>query len=491
MTRLPRLGLAFLATMLMVSAASAEEAPPLRWGADESGGGPYVFEGTDGQLTGFEVDLAAYLAGALGRRPEFVQGLWDKLPQMLDRGDLDIVLNGYEWSAEREVCWSSSVPYYVYGLQLLARKDDATVRSWEDLRKGRRRKVGVLSGSAAQRLAQERLGDACEILAYDGVTNAMRLVEQGQLDATVQDTPVATHYLKDFPGLSRVGGPEAPGFYVIFLRKGDEALRLQLNQIILQGLRDGSIRAIYERYGLWDAEQERLPALATSWPPTSAFVPQTGSLWTRFGKALVEGAWMTLKLSCLAMPLAMALGLLVALGRLYGPCWLSWILGIYVEVLRGTPVLLQLFVIYYVLPGMGVKFPAFWAGVLGLGINYSAYEAENYRAGLLAIPRGQMEAALALGMSIRTALRRIVVPQAVRLVIPPVTNDFIALFKDTSVCYVIGVSELATAYQRLYNNHPRLALELGLAGAALYLLMSYPLALLARRLENRLKPVHR
>ncbi len=104
------------------------------------------------------------------------------------------------------------------------------------------------------------------------------------------------------------------------------------------------------------------------------------------------------------MPLAMLIGLIVAVGRLYGPWWIRWPFEVYVEFLRGTPLLLQLFVIYYVLPQFtGIRIPEFWAGVLGLAINYSAYEAENYRAGLLAIPRGQMEAALSLGMSTPTA----------------------------------------------------------------------------------------
>src|SRR5260370_5105136 len=149
------------------------------------------------------------------------------------------------------------------------------------------------------------------------------------------------------------------------------------------------------------------------------------------------------------MPLAMLIGLLVAVARLYGPRWLDWLLGAYVELPRGTPILLQLFVIYYLLPNVHIDLPALWAGVLGLAINYSAYEAENYRAGLLAIPRGQMEAALALGMSTATALRRVIVPQAVRIVIPPVTNDFIALFKDTSGCSVIAVVELTGRYRPL------------------------------------------
>src|SRR5262249_55574095 len=163
----------------------------------------------------------------------------------------------------------------------------------------------------------------------------------------------------------------------------------------------------------------------------------------------------------------------VAVGRLYGPRWLGWLLGIYVEVLRGTPLLLQLFVIYYLLPEVHIRLAPFWAGVLGLAINYSAYEAENYRAGLLAIPNGQMEAALALGMSSGVALRRVIIPEAVRIVIPPVTNDFIALFKDTSVCSVIAVTELTGRYRGLLVDHPHDVLTLGLLTALLYLLMSY------------------
>ena len=124
------------------------------------------------------------------------------------------------------------------------------------------------------------------------------------------------------------------------------------------------------------------------------------------------------------------------------------------------------------------------AGVLGLAINYSAYEAENYRAGLQAIPRGQTEAALALGMSRWTAIRTVVVPQAVRIVIPPVTNDFIALFKDTSACSILFVTELTRKYNELFNFNRDLVVELLFLTAGLYLLMSYPLAIVARRLEK-------
>jgi polar amino acid transport system substrate-binding protein len=202
---------------------------------------------------------------------------------------------------------------------------------------------------------------------------------------------------------------------------------------------------------------------------------------------LLRAAGMTVFLAVTSFPLAMLIGLLVALGRVYGPGWLRFPLGLYVEFLRGTPLLLQLYFVFYLLPQVIpiLTLTPLQAGILGLAINYSAYEAENYRAGLLAIPKGQMEAALALGMNPLTALRVVIVPQAVRIVIPPVTNDFIALFKDTSVCSVILITELTRKYNELYNFNRDYIVELAFITAGLYLLMSYPMSLLARWLERR------
>ena len=152
----------------------------------------------------------------------------------------------------------------------------------------------------------------------------------------------------------------------------------------------------------------------------------------------------------------------------------------YVELIRGTPLMLQLFVLFYL-----VKLPPWVAGIGGLAMNYSAYEAEIYRAGLNAIPGGQMEAALALGMSRGLALRRVIVPQAVRIVIPPVTNDFIALFKDTSVCSVITLIELTKEYSILANSTGG-TIEFALAAAILYMFMSVPLSWFSRWSERRL-----
>jgi polar amino acid transport system substrate-binding protein len=463
----------------------------LRWGGDASGGAPYIIErGPHWSPVGFEGELATLLASRLDVSAQFVQKDWDMLPQDLARGDIDVILNGYEWTPDRERKMASTIPYYVYRLQLVV-APGSPIHDWDDLRRsrsGRQLKVGVLSDSAAHRYLEKTYGDRdvqIVALAVEGSTGLMGMVRNGKLDATVQDNLAALYYVgqkHDYGDLRIVGAPIEPGYFVLYVRPNDEDLRRRLNDALRAALDDGTVKRLCDKYGLWNEDQAGLVSLADHWPPESGESEQS---FADYAWLLAKAAVATILLACLAMPLAMLAGLLVAVGRLYGPRWLDWLLTVYVELLRGTPVLMQLFVIYYLLPEIGVKIDAFWAGVLGLAINYSAYEAENYRAGLLAIPRGQMEAALSLGMSMPVALWRIIVPQAVRLVVPPVTNDFIALFKDTSVCSVIAVVELTSRYRTLMVNHPHYMLRLGLVTALLYLLMSYPLSLVARRLEKR------
>ncbi len=482
--------------------SAAESGGVLRWGADAGGGAPYVYKDDSGKLVGFEVDLAEELARRLGLRAEFVQEDWETLPQALLRGDIDIILNGYEWTADRERVMASTIPYYSAGLQLLVGKGRPDgpnpIAGWDDLHRrnadGSKKVVAVLANSASERYVTKEYGHDVEVVVLkdEGTTGAMDQVVKGRYDATVQDELTAGYYLAtdEFKDRLRTVGPKVTppeeGYYVIYTRQSDDALRGRLNEALRGMMADGTLRAIYEKHGIWNSAQEQLPEVAKDWPPT---VSAKATPWGQHLLFLLRSAGVTVVLSFLSFPLAVALGLLVALGRLYGRSWLAAPLAAYVEVLRGTPVLLQLYVIYFLLPSVGIRLPAFWAGVIGLAVNYSAYEAENYRAGLLAIPKGQMEAALALGMTRRTALVRIIVPQAVKLVIPPVTNDFIALFKDTSVCSVVAVVELTGAYRQLVVSSPGLILYLAGMTGLLYLLMSYPLSLVARRLEKRFPKV--
>lgn len=484
---------AWLVALLLPLPAVGQQ-PELRWGTDPTGGAPFIMQDAAGNYTGFEFELAQYLGAKLGRKPVLVEGTWANLPQQLTKSrdvekGVDVILNGYE--LRKDLCdqFGVSRAYYAYRVTLLTRKDDESIRGWTDLKgKG----VGVLGGTVCHDYLRTRHPDA-DIQSNEDVANVMKLVSDRRLPATVQDSPAAVHFQKEYPDLQAVAQAEQPGYYVLYFRKGDVELGRQLDAAIAAGLRDGSLRRIYEKYGLWNADQDALiPMLDQPWPP--AFEAATVSPWPRLLRELVQAAGVTLELAFLSFPLAMLLGLLVAVGRVYGPRWMAGLLGVYVEVLRGTPLLLQLYVLFYLLPvwaaqlhpGLGAVFSPLLCGILGLAVNYSAYEAENYRAGLLAVPRGQLEAALALGMTRWTAIRRVVVPQAVRIVIPPVTNDFIALFKDTSVCSAIMIVELTRKYNELYNFNRALIVELALLTAALYLLMSYPLGLLARYLERRL-----
>jgi polar amino acid transport system permease protein/polar amino acid transport system substrate-binding protein len=489
----------------------------LQWGGDQEGGGPYVYPRQDdpNQVTGFEVELAARLAEYLQVRAEFTQGQWDNMPDMLRTGKVDIILNGYELTPQRLELMDATIPYYVYRLQLLARRGDPRYLSWESLKAGPGRaaaKIGVLTGSAAEAYMRRFCADAtggssCEVISYDGNTDTMREVETGKLDATLEDTPIAAFYAPRFPALAPVAEPVSEGYYVIYVNKGEPALVQALNEAIILMTRNGELERIYRKYGIWDSAQQQLVEIADAskfygyyraaqtevqpgqMPPEDAVTagaPERGwGVVGNYGGVLLQSAGMTVVLSVMSFPLAIALGLFVAIGRLYGPRWIKAPLGAYVEFLRGTPLMLQLYFIFFFLPEAGIRVPAFWTAILGLAINYSAYESEIYRAGLQAVPRGQMEAALSLGMSRATSVRRIIAPQAVRMVIPPVVSDFIALYKDTSVCSVITIVELTKRFSVL-SMSTQATIELMLMTCALYMLMSYPVAVLSRRLEKRL-----
>lgn len=495
--------------ILTPSAAGLGQTPKdeLRWGTDPTGGAPYIYQKDDtGEYVGFEVEMAEYLAAKMNRRPVMVDGDWANLPQQLEKPrdvekGIDIILNGYELRQDMCEKYAVTRPYYIYRLALVAHKENADLLGWTDLlpREGRRKKtVCVLGASVAQQYLETSFPQGIELSTNTDVANVLKLVNDRRLDATVQDNPAATYFTQEYANLRIVGELVNPGYYVIYYRKGDVELGRALDAAIASGIRDGSFERILRKYQLWNADQERLHYwLEKDWPPftTDAGPEATSegekvSPWPRMLRELLRAALVTIELSVLSFPLAMLLGLIVALVRVYAPWWLAVPAGIYVEVIRGTPLLLQLFMVFYLLPTLlpelGTVLTPFVAGVVGLAINYSAYEAENYRAGLLAIPPGQMEAALALGLTPATAIRRIIVPQAVRIVIPPVTNDFIALFKDTSACSVILVTELTRKYNELFNFNRNYIIELAFLTAGLYLLMSYPLAIVARYLEQRL-----
>lgn len=199
---------------------------------------------------------------------------------------------------------------------------------------------------------------------------------------------------------------------------------------------------------------------------------------------LPEAVWRTIQLAFVAEVVGIVLGLLIALGAIHRRLPVRGVFRSWIELWRGTPLLVQLLFVHFSFPTIGITFRAFVSGIVVLSLNSAAYVAEIFRAGIESIDRGQVEAARSLGMSYRRALWVVVLPQAVRRVVPPLTNEFVALVKDSSLVAIIGVIELlgvarlAAGADFDFSMYPVIA--------AVYLSITLPLTYLSRRLETRL-----
>lgn len=204
-----------------------------------------------------------------------------------------------------------------------------------------------------------------------------------------------------------------------------------------------------------------------------------------FWPLLSAGLIFTVPLTLITFVLGILLGFLVALARLYGPTPLVVLVRFYVWLIRGTPLLVQLFLIFYGLPSAGIVLDAFTAAVIGFTLNIGAYSSEIIRATLAAIPKGQWEAAYSIGMNWPQVMWRVILPQAARIAVPPLSNTFISLVKDTSLAAAVTVPELSQAAQRLASVTYE-PLILYIETAIIYLLFSSVLSTLQDRLERRL-----
>jgi polar amino acid transport system substrate-binding protein len=454
----------------------------LLWGADAEGGAPYVFPDPQKpeQLIGFEHDLADAIAAKLGVKAQMVQNQWDQLVPALDRQNFDIILNGLELTPDNQQHIAMTQPYFVYAQQIVTRKDTEGLSQLENL-KGK--PVGVLSGSVAKTLLEKSGG--ADLRIYPGNVESLLDLKAKRIEAVVMDLPIAIYYARPDGALKFSGPSFAPGYYGIGVRKQDKALLAALNNAIKELTDDHTLERIYRKYNVWDDRQASLNDYKAEAVTERASI-STLREWPKYLPLLLRGAVKTIEISVLSMGVAVVVGLIVVLVRLYAFPPLQWLAKAYVEVIRGTPLLIQLFLIYYGLAQIGIRLNSFCAAILGLGLNYAASEAENYRAGIQAIPHGQTEAAMALGMSRWQSLQHVVLPQALRLVIPPVTNDFIAMFKDSSIVSVITMVELTKVYGMLAMSTYDY-IGLGLMTAGIYFALSYPASLFANWLERKLQ----
>jgi polar amino acid transport system substrate-binding protein len=451
----------------------------LRWAGDLQGGEPFVFRDPrdPAKLLGFEVELAEALASRLGVRAAFVQNDWHNLVPSLVRGDFDVALNGLEALPGMDEQVLLTRPYLEFRETLVVRRG-ATLRTLASLRGAR---VGTLSGSLAHLLLR---GAGCEVVLYEGQEEPYRDLAAGRVEAVLLDELIAGRYGLTQPSLELADGDVARGRYVMAVRRGEEELRDALDRALAAVQASGELGAIYAR---WKIDPAPPPKQAGAAPAEPLPDPSTYAKATFDAEQVwlfLRGAGVTLLVSLLAMALAAPLGLLLALARLYGNRPLRAVALAYVELWRGTPVLLQLYLLYYGLAPI-VHLGALPAAVLGLGMNYGAYEAEVHRAALSSLPAGQTEAAAALGLSRWQMLRLVLLPQSLRTALPAMANDLIALLKDSSLVSVITVVELTKQMTITAVDVRGWALP-GAVCAALYFAMSWPLGRLAARLEEKL-----
>ena len=436
------------------------------------------------RVRGFDVEIASTIARGLHRDPVFVQVAWSSIEASVERGDFSVGMSGVEDRPELRERHAVSIPYFEFREVLAVRfADSVRYRTLADL-SGKR--VATLGGTGAYQLLLDLQPRAGPIpISYDDDVHPYADLVAGRVDAVLLDNIIAERSLRRSGGFYIQPLPAATGHYVAVLAARDTTLRDSVNVILRARMRDGSLEKSFRAWNVWDSTQTLYFArmLADSGRVRAAGAAASVRSVRAYLPALLRAAGITLVLSCLAMALAVLAGIAVAAGRVYGSAIVRVPLAVYVELIRGTPVLLQLFVLYYGLSGF-VRLPAFAAAVLGLGLNYAAYESEIYRAALQAIPRSQLEAGRTLGLSEAQILRLVRAPQALRLALAPMTNDFVALLKDSSLVSVITVVEL-TKQTAIYATNLGSWVVPGMLCAVIYLAMSLPLSRLARRLEKK------
>jgi polar amino acid transport system substrate-binding protein len=494
--------LALALCLVVTSVARAQPAPPFRWAGDAEGGAPFVEADPShpDTLVGFDVDIANLLARGLGRAPRFIEIRFDSIDQSIGRGDAEIGLSGIEDTLARRTTLSPTIPYYVFREVLSVRTADVLrFRTLADLRG---RKVGTLGNTIAHDilLRAERTG-GIQVVPYEDDVHPYSDLVLGRVDAVLLDHVLAERRQRFVGGFTIQPETVAVGHYVGVLASTQATLRDACNDILRAAMRDGSLERIFRKWGVWNDDQPKLYARLLAGETVAPVVinasdinldaaegTATLSRWAamrRYLPSLLRASVITIVLSCLSMGLAVGLGVLIATGNVYGGRVLRMALTAYVELIRGTPILLQLFVLYYGIAA-AIRLPAFAAALLGLALNYAAYESEIYRAALEAVSTGQLEAARTLGFTERQVLTLIRGPQAFRLALAPMTNDFVALLKDSSLVSVLTVMELTKQTQIFATNLGSWVVP-GALCAALYLAMSLPVSALARRLERRWK----
>lgn len=432
-----------LLTLLAVAGCGGQAQESLRVGT-EGVYAPFSFhDERTGELTGYDVDVARAVGEKLGRPVEFVEIPWDAIFAGLDAERFDVVANQVTITPERRAKYDLSTPYAVGEGVIVTRANDNTIHSLADIR-GK-----VAAENATSNWSQIARDAGARVEAVEGFTQSITLLSQGRVDVVVNDSIAVYAYLASTgdPAV-KIAGSTGERSEQGFAARKNSGLLPELNKALEQLSADGTLTRISEKYlkanvSGTTSDTKSQAAQGNSGEGRSNTQLVLDNLWP-MARAMLT---VTLPLTAISFTIGLVIALGVALARTSDRRVLSGLARIYISIIRGTPLLLQLFLIFFALPEFGVKISPFPAAVIALSLNVGGYAAEIIRSSILSIPRGQWEAASSLGMSYRTTLWRIVIPQASRVAVPPLSNTLISLVKDTSLASAILVTDVMRTAQ--------------------------------------------
>lgn len=423
---------------------------PFNWTQDDDSNGAVKIDGTNQYANGYDVQIAKKIAKDLGKEPLIVKTKWEGLVPALTSGKIDMIIAGMSPTAERkqEIAFSSS--YYTSEPVLLVKKDSsyANATSLNDFEGA---KITSQQGVYLYDLISQIPGAKKETAMGD-FAQMRQALEAGVIDAYVSERPEALT-AESANAKFKMIQPE-PGFktgeedtsIAIGLRKDDDRIS-QINASIETISKD-------EQVALMDRMIKEQPAESTTTEESNSnFFGQVAKILTENWQQLLRGAGITLLISIIGTIVGLAIGLAIGVFRTAPQSenqfisliqnLLGWFLNIYIEIFRGTPMIVQSMVIYYgTAQAFGINLDRTLAAIFIVSINTGAYMTEIVRGGILAIDKGQFEAATALGMTHNQTMRKVVLPQVVRNILPATGNEFVINIKDTSVLNVISVVEL-------------------------------------------------
>ena len=409
---------------------------------------PYEFF-KDGKIIGYDPDIADLMVPKIGAKAEFIDTQWSGIIPALYAKKFDCIISAMTITKERAEKVLFSMPYADASNVILLRADDDRIKTADDLSG---KIIGVQLGSAAAgiiKVFEAKLKAAgkpgfADVKQYEHYPEAYQDLLNKRTDAVVNSRSTMMVVMRDAPGkFKMIGGvSDITAYYGMAFRKEDTALRDFVNDRLATMKKDGRLAKLQEKwFGGPMATPERG---ARSLALRGKF--RLGAVWYAI-PYMLQGAVVTLEISVCAMVLACVVGLVMGLISASNMRVPKAIIRAYVYFVRGTPALVQIFLVYFALPRIGFELSSFWSGVVALAFNSAGFIAEIMRAGLQSIDAGQTEAAISIGMTDRQSILFILLPQSLRRVTPPLTNELITLVKSSSLLSVISITELTRSAQ--------------------------------------------